>query len=255
MTKDTSIIVTNDDGIDSPYIRVLADTLEAAFPSRVIVIAPESQQSATSHTITLHKPLRVTEVEPNRFAASGSPVDCVYLGLMKLAPKPVGLVVSGINDGHNLGTDLFYSGTVGGAVEAGLRNVPGLAISLARNAADQVERTATLTCELAREVLEGDGVAASVLNINVPTDWAGAVRWTTLGRRFYEDDVHERTDPRGRHYYWIGGGIAGSDLAVGSDCEAIEQGVASITPLALDLCARDVVSSPPPLSLNGFHSG
>ena len=255
MSEEKSIIVTNDDGIDSPYIRVLAGKLEEVFPGAVIVIAPESQQSATSHTITLHKPLRVEEREPRRFAASGSPVDCVYLGLMKLAPTPVGLVISGINDGHNLGTDIFYSGTVGGAVEGGLRGIPSIAASLAPRAPEQIERAAMLTVELARAMLEGRLTVAPVLNVNVPSGWSGAVRWTSLGRRFYQDDVHERTDPRGRHYYWIGGGIAGSDLAPGSDCEAIEAGVASISPLHLDLSARQVVDSSPALELNGFHKG
>src|SRR5687767_195383 len=109
------ILVSNDDGVGSPYLAALADGLGDL--GDVIVVAPERQRSAMSHTITLHKPLRVQEIAPGRFAASGSPVDCVYLGVLKLCARRPALVVSGINDGFNLGTDVFYSGTVGAAVE------------------------------------------------------------------------------------------------------------------------------------------
>ena len=231
-----SILVTNDDGIDAPYLEVLARRLESDLDEEVVVIAPEKQRSAMSHTITLHKPLRVREVTPRRMSASGTPVDCVYLGLVKLAPKPIRLVISGINDGHNLGTDVFYSGTVGGAIEGGLRGIPSIAASLAPRSADLIEPTAALVSRVGAALLAARR-QGGVFNVNVPKGWNGRVRWTRLGRRFYQDDVQERTDPRGRLYYWIGGGIAGTCETPGTDGEAIRDGVASITPMALDLSA------------------
>jgi 5'-nucleotidase len=237
-----SILVTNDDGIDSPYLGVLADRLSEDLDDEVVVIAPEKQRSATSHTITLHKPLRVREVAPGRFSASGTPVDCVYIGLVRLAPKPVRLVVSGINDGHNLGTDVFYSGTVGGAVEGGLRGLPAIAASLAPRSSELIDRAATLVARVAAELLGSD--EPGVYNINVPANWTGEVRWTTLGRRFYHDDVHERTDPRGRRYYWIGGGIAGACETPGTDGEAIRDQHASITRMGLNLSSTPTEPMP-----------
>jgi 5'-nucleotidase len=250
-----SVIVTNDDGIDSPYIGVLAGHLEEVLDTEVVVVAPEKQRSATSHTITLHKPLRVTERQPRRFAASGTPVDCVYLGLMKLAPRPVELVISGINDGHNLGTDVFYSGTVGGAAEGGLRGVPAIALSLAPRAGDLAERAASLAAHLARAVLADGLPGQTILNVNIPSPWDGRVRWTRLGQRHYEDDVHQRVDPRGGHYYWIGGGLAGSCESPGSDGEAMRDGIASITPLALNLSSTAMLGALPTWDLGEFELG
>lgn len=244
-----SIIVTNDDGIHSANLLALADKLEARFGNSVCVIAPEAQQSATSHTITLHKPLRINRVAKGRYAASGTPVDCVYVGLLKMAQNPR-LVISGINDGHNLGTDVFYSGTVGGAAEGGLRGIPSMAVSLAHGAFDKLDAATDLAVALAEKLIDGWIEPPTVLNVNIPANWEGATRWTSLGRRHYEDDVHERIDPRGRRYYWIGGGIAGSDLAKGSDCEAIDLGIASITPLSMDLTHSGFLANPPVIDLN-----
>lgn len=244
------VLLSNDDGIDSPYLTALAEGLTTGLDAEVMVVAPERQRSAMSHTITLHKPLRVVERSPGVFAVSGSPVDCVYIGLMRLCPRPPALVVSGINDGFNLGTDVFYSGTVGAAVEGGLRGVPALAVSLSGEALDAAVR---LSVGLAGKLIDEPLPAGTVLNLNVPPG-ATSLVWTRLGRRFYDDDVHERRDPRGRAYYWIGGGEAGMHDVKDSDCEAVSSGKASVTPLRLDLTAHDLLGDCcPRWTVEGFE--
>src|SRR5262245_7086398 len=128
------VLCSNDDGIEAPHLVALAELIEEF--ADVLVVAPERQRSAASHAITLHKPLRLTEVRPGRFALSGTPVDCVYLGILKLCDRLPAVVVSGINDGYNLGSDVFYSGTVAAAVEGALRGAAGIACSLAPRAED-----------------------------------------------------------------------------------------------------------------------
>jgi 5'-nucleotidase len=240
------ILLTNDDGVDSPHLLRLGEHLQESLAADVLVLAPERQRSAMSHSITLHKPLRVEERSPMRYAVSGSPVDCVYVGVMKVARRRPSLVISGPNDGFNLGTDVFYSGTVGAAVEGGLRGVPGMAVSVDRGGDDAVDEAAQLVATLAERMIHDPLPAGTVLNVNVPTGCEGRVRWTHLGKRFYEDDVHERQDPRGRNYYWIGGGIAGVADLDGSDCQAVYAGIASITPLQLDLTHHELLSSGTP---------
>jgi 5'-nucleotidase len=230
------ILLTNDDGINSPYLITMAEALQEGLGADVLTLAPERQRSAMSHTITLHKPLRVQEVRPRSFAVSGSPVDCVYVGALLIADRRPSLVVSGPNDGFNLGTDVFYSGTVGAAVEGGLRGIPSIAVSVERNSAHVVGDACKLVCSVAKALLGDKREIPPVLNINVPHSAEGRVRWTKLGKRFYADDVAERKDPRGNSYYWVGGGIAGIADIEGSDCEAVvSQGIASITPLRNDL--------------------
>ncbi|MCE9578035.1 MAG: 5'/3'-nucleotidase SurE [Deltaproteobacteria bacterium] len=236
------VLITNDDGIASPHLVALADSL--AEIAEVMVVAPERQRSAQSHTITLHKPVRAIEVAPGRYSLSGTPVDCVYVGMIKLAPRPPTIVVSGVNDGYNLGTDVFYSGTVAGAVEGGLRGAVGIALSMAPHAADPTRAT-RVGRWIVEQALAHPLAAGTVLNVNVPEADAPEVVWTTLGRRHYEDDVSERLDPRGRPYYWIGGGVSGHDDVEGSDCVAIARGQISVTPLHLDLTHRAMVASPP----------
>jgi 5'-nucleotidase len=240
------ILLSNDDGIESTYLLALADAFEQATSAEVMVIAPERQRSAMSHTITLHKPLRVRAHAPNRYAASGSPVDCVYLGIMRLCPRLPALVVSGINDGFNLGTDVFYSGTVGAAIEGGLRGSQAMAVSLQHGAPECLDRAVGLAVAIGRALLERPLAAGTVLNINVPTGADHRYRMTRLGRRLYRDDVQERNDPRGRAYYWIGGGEAGMEELAGSDCEAVQAGISSVTPLHLDLTAESLLGDGAP---------
>src|SRR4051812_49608699 len=141
------VLCSNDDGIEAPYLTALVTLIEDF--AEVLVVAPERQRSAASHAITLHKPLRLTEIRPGRYALSGTPVDCVYLGMLKLCDRPPTVVVSGVNDGYNLGSDVFYSGTVAAAVEGALRGAAGIACSLAPRAKD-TERAIQFATEVVR---------------------------------------------------------------------------------------------------------
>jgi 5'-nucleotidase len=243
------VLCSNDDGVESPHLEALASRIEAF--ADVVVVAPERQRSAASHAITLHKPLRLTEVRPRRFSLSGTPVDCVYLGVLKLCDRKPTVVVSGVNDGYNLGSDVFYSGTVAAAVEGALRGAAGIACSLAPHAT-KVDEAMQFAAEVVRSAISEPIPAGTVLNVNMPGTGSDQYQWTMLGRRLYEDDVAERTDPRGRPYYWVGGGPAGHDDVEGSDCVAVSRGWNSITPMHLDLTDRGRLARPP-WELEGFR--
>lgn len=243
------VLCSNDDGIESPHLEALATRIEAF--ADVLVVAPERQRSAASHAITLHKPLRLTEVRPRRFSLSGTPVDCVYLAIMKLCDRKPDVVVSGVNDGFNLGSDVFYSGTVAAAVEGALRGAAGIACSLAPRA-PKVDEAIRFAAEVVRTAVAEPMPRGTVLNVNLPGNGSDEYQWTTLGRRLYEDDVAERQDPRGRPYYWVGGGPAGHDDVDGTDCVAIAKGWNSITPMHLDLTDRGRIAAPP-WTLEGFR--
>lgn len=229
-------LVTNDDGVDAPGIAALAASLREL--GDVVVSAPDRERSATAHAISLDRPLRVDEKAPGVFAIDGTPVDCVYLGLLHLVPRRPTLVVSGINHGYNLGSDVFYSGTVAGAVEGALRGVPAIAVSLERHASPDFSVAARFVRELVAETL-GRGPSAlppaAVLNVNLPHGPITGHRITFLGRRVYRDQVDVRQDLRGRSYYWIGGPEEAATDLPGSDLSAVQEKKASVTPLTLDL--------------------
>ncbi len=248
------ILLTNDDGVDSPHLAVMAEAFRSQLGAEVLILAPERQRSAMSHTITLHKPLRVTQQSKGIYAVSGSPVDCVYIGVLKIASRLPSLVVSGPNDGFNLGTDVFYSGTVGAAVEGGLRGIPSMAVSVDNKSPEAVPDAARLVCGLAEKMWADPLPTGTVLNINVPANSRGRVRWTSIGKRFYVDDVAARIDPRNNEYYWIGGGLAGIADIEGSDCQAvIAEGIASVTPMHLDLTHKALLGAgQPKWHLPGF---
>jgi 5'-nucleotidase len=226
----------------------------------VTVVAPDRERSATGHAFTLDRPLRCDEVAPGCFAVDGTPADCVYLGVLKILERPPDLVVSGINHGFNLGSDVFYSGTVAGAVEAALRRVPAIAISrewrpglLAQPGA--FAQAADLAHALGRAVLKEGLPPATLLNVNVPHDARpAAYRWTCLGRRVYRDHVDERRDLRGRRYYWIGGPADGYGDVEGSDCHATRDRFASVTPLDLDLTHDGLLEHLPTWRVEGFDT-
>jgi 5'-nucleotidase len=242
------VLCSNDDGIEAPHLTALAALIEEF--AEVVVVAPERQRSAASHAITLHKPLRLTEVGPRRYALSGTPVDCVYLGILKLCDRVPAVVVSGVNDGYNLGSDVFYSGTVAAAVEGALRGAAGIACSVAARAKDP-ERAIRFAAAVVRAAVNEPMPTGTVLNVNMPGA-SDEYQWTVLGRRLYEDDVAERRDPRGRPYYWVGGGPAGHDNVEGTDCVAVSHGWNSITPMHLDLTDRGRIAQPP-WALDGFR--
>lgn len=229
------ILVTNDDGVHATGLAVLTEHLAAL--GRVVVVAPDRERSAVSHALTLHAPVRAEELRPLVFAVDGTPTDCVNLGIHGLFKGKPDLVVSGINRGGNLGDDVTYSGTVAAAMEATLMGVPAFAISLEaeRFLASDFHSAAAFATNLARQVLACGLPADTLLNVNVPAASSGVARFTRQGKRRYSDLVVEKLDPRGRKYYWLGGGALDFEDAEGTDFHAVKRGQISITPLHLDL--------------------
>jgi 5'-nucleotidase len=239
------ILVTNDDGVLAPGIAAVAEAVGDL--GDVLVCAPDTERSGSSHAITFHTHLRVNEVRDGWWHVSGTPVDCVYLALLHLCPRPPALVISGINAGYNLGTDVFYSGTVGAAAEAYMRGFMSLALSTDRSVDARV-------CVHTVRALASAALAAPrpmLLNVNIPPPapresgqgvWvmhAPPLELTRLGKRVYKDTVEPRTDPMGRPYYWIGGPPESGDDHEGHDTWAVKQGRVSVTPLEMDITAPD----------------
>ena len=241
------ILVTNDDGADSPGLSALARALKSV--DDVCVIAPNRNWTAAGHTKTLDRPLRVTEIKLpgtrlTAFSSDGSPSDCVALGFLGLAPERPKLVVSGINTGPNMGSDITYSGTVSAAMEGVVSGVPAIAVSLADYYEWDFRYAASFASRLARRVLR-EGIESDVLlNVNVPrgarSDMRG-VKVTRLGRREYRDELIRRKDPFGRDYFWIGGGPPGGQGEPGTDLHAVAASYVSVTPVQLDLTNHDLI--------------
>jgi 5'-nucleotidase len=235
------ILVTNDDGVDSPGLSALALALRKV--EDVCVIAPNRNWTAAGHTKTLDRPLRVMSLtlpgtRMQAFSSDGSPSDCVALAFLGLAPERPRLVVSGINTGPNMGSDITYSGTVSAAMEAVVSGVPAIAVSLADYLDWDFAYAAAFAARLAKRVLR-EGLESDVLlNVNVPRgrrrDIHG-VQVTRLGRREYNDELIKRQDPFGRDYYWIGGAPPGGAGEPGTDLHAVGAGYVSVTPVQLDL--------------------
>ncbi len=243
MSERPFILLSNDDGVTAPGLAALAAALKDV--GDVMIAAPDRERSAAAHSISLDRPLRVEQVLPNVFAIDGTPVDCVYLALLHLVPRKPDLCVSGINNGFNLGSDFFYSGTVGAAVEATLRGIPAIAASVERRWPQDFSPAATFVRSLVQAVLEqGKGAieADSLLNVNVPAGEVKGYRITSMGKRLYRDQVDVRHDLRGRPYYWIGGPEVKAQDAPDSDSAAVREGMASITPILLDLTHRAAAS-------------
>jgi 5'-nucleotidase len=232
------ILVSNDDGIHSEGITALAEVLGGL--GEVVVVAPDRERSAVSHALTLHRPLRVEELGPGRYAVNGTPTDCVNLALNGiLRHRRTALVVSGINKGANLGDDVTYSGTVSAAMEGTLLGVPSVAVSLVGRGPFRFEAAAVFARRLAAWVIERGLPPDTLLNVNVPTLGDGqpirGVALTRMGRRRYGDAIIEKVDPRGKKYYWIGGEELEFVEEEGTDFHAISQGLISVTPIHLDL--------------------
>ncbi len=235
MSDRPLILLSNDDGVQAEGLRALREELERW--AQVFVVAPETEQSASSHRITLAEPLRHRQLTPSIHAVDGTPADCVYvaLNLGGLLPRRPDLVVSGINHGLNLGMDVVYSGTVAAAREGALRGIRSVAISAERGA-DPIH-AATLCTPMLQRLLESEAPTGLpvLLSVNFPAERPKGVRTTRLGRRDYEDVVEVRQDPRGRSYYWIGGPVSSHDSSDGADTTAVDQGYISVTPLSLEL--------------------
>jgi 5'-nucleotidase len=230
------ILISNDDGYLSDGIRALAEALEGV--DETLVVAPEAEQSASSHAISIHRPLRIRQVRAGWYAVDGTPTDCVVAGYHGLLDQTPDMVISGINHGPNMGEDVFYSGTVAAAIEGTLQGAPSIAVSLAtRELADFVD-PAQFVARLARRVLDSGLPGRGLLNVNLPhRPWSevGGVRITRLGSRVYRDTLIKKVDPRGRDYYWIGGEDPVWEPREGTDFFAVESGYISVTPLRLDL--------------------
>jgi 5'-nucleotidase len=228
------VLLSNDDGVHAAGLRSLAAAFEG---DEVWVCAPDREQSASSHAISLHRPLRLHEVAPRWYSVDGTPTDAVYVGMnLVLKERWPDVVVSGVNHGPNLGNDVHYSGTVAAAMEGALLGVPAIAVSLASAPPHDFVPAARLAAELARALVASRPSRPVLLNLNVPPGLVRGWRLARLGKRTYGNEVVTKIDPRGRRYYWIGGegGAVNHDIP-GSDCNAVgEEGLASVTPLQLD---------------------
>jgi 5'-nucleotidase len=229
------VLVSNDDGYRSLGISALADALGAYFD--VVICAPHSEQSASSHALSLHRPLRIEKHSENVFSVDGTPADSVYIALHEptVLPRAPSLVVSGMNHGLNLGQDVFYSGTVAAAREGALQGFPALAVS-AHAMADLGAATKD-AARIARALLQTHQGGGCLLNVNYPPGNAWTKAPTVSGRRVYTGGLVTRQDPRGRPYYWIGGDNVSHIGEGGTDTEAFDAGIVGITPLCLDLSA------------------
>jgi len=245
------LLLSNDDGVHASGLRALA----AAFAGDdVWVVAPDREQSASSHSISLHRPLRLHEVGPRRFSVDGTPTDAVYMALNHVmrGQRP-DLVISGINHGPNLGNDVLYSGTVAAAREGALLGVNAIAISMASGPPFAFEHAAAFAAALARRVLANPPPATTLLNVNVPPGPVKGYRFARLGRRTYGQEVVEKLDPRGRRYYWIGSEASWEDVP-NSDCSTVFQdGLVSVTPLHLDTTHDAVLSEMRNWTLEGYR--
>jgi 5'-nucleotidase len=236
------ILVSNDDGVEATGLRALAEALAPL--GEVVVCAPDREQSATSRSISLHRPLRIEKLPPwgavERWAVDGTPTDAVYIGLNHvLKARRPDVVASGINRGPNLANDVHYSGTVAAAMEGCVGGVPSFAISQVKGR--DYQHAARFAAALAGQVAKHGLPEGTLLNVNVPRDPAGA-QITRIGKRSYLASVVEKLDPRGRAYYWIGGDEQAHENVPGSDCNAVfDRGLISVTPLHLDLTQHGLV--------------
>jgi len=240
VTNAPLILVSNDDGVNAPGICVLREALAPL--GEVWCVAPETEQSANSHSLTLSRPLRHRTLSERVHAINGTPADCIYVALYhgSLLPRRPDLVVSGINHGPNLGSDIHYSGTVAAAREGALRGIPAIAMSLC--ASEGLEDAAGLALSIARRLLEAklpEG-PTPLLNVNFPGPGPKGIRATRLGRRTYQDSITVRRDPRDREYLWIGGPGPDPHAHIeGADTNAVDEGWVSVTPLSIEATRAD----------------
>lgn len=229
-----TILITNDDGIHAPGLKALQQALAPL--GTTVVIAPERDNSAVSHALTMHRPLKVQEHGPQLYSIDGTPTDCVAIGLKKILPSPPDLLVSGINSGANLGDDISYSGTVSAAIEATMYGIPSIAISVGGDAPLNYSAAMKIASCMARKVLSNQLPEKTLLNINVPSGEShGDIVITRQGRRLWENAIQETIDPWGITRYWIGGGTPLVDTQQDTDVHVFASGRVSITPIQLDL--------------------
>jgi 5'-nucleotidase len=231
------ILITNDDGIYAEGIYALATAMKKV--GNVTVVAPDTQRSAVGHAITISDPLRVTTANRSReffgYAASGTPADCVKLGIKSIMKKKPDLVVSGINLGGNTAYNILYSGTVSGATEGALLGIPSMAVSLDTFVKPDFAPAAEYAVRLARLLQKRELPKGTLLNVNVPYLPAKKIKVTTQSRTCFNDWFDKRTDPHGRTYYWMTGDFEPEDKDNRSDFNAMRAGYVSVTPIQFDL--------------------
>lgn len=233
-----NILVTNDDGIETEGIRALSTALTQL--GKVTVVAPRTEQSAVSRSITFRSPLRVEKMDyplSGSYAVSGTPSDCVFIALHHLLEEPPDLLVSGINTGPNMGDDILYSGTVAGALEGALNGVRSVAVSAGSHHGQRYDTAADWLVRFLKEQ-NLELPPKTCLNVNVPcidVEQLKGWKYTFQGHTHYAQSVLKRQDPWGREYYWLGGKLSEGVPKEGSDMEAVSQGYVSVTPLGLDL--------------------
>ena len=227
------ILLTNDDGIHSEGLRVLEQAL-AATSAEVWVVAPATEMSASSHSLSLQRPVRYEQLGERRFAVEGTPADSVIMALGQLLPVEPDLVIAGINKGGNMGENVFYSGTVAAAFEAALNQLPTFAISVASRKEFRFDVAAAFAVKLAEKMLREPLPAGLVLNVNVPHPWHDGVRITRQSPKISKNLLVENIDPRGRRYFWIHEQVDLAQIAPDTDYAAIQARSISVTPLHLD---------------------
>lgn len=239
------ILISNDDGINAKGIRVLTERLARDKEHEVYVVAPDRERSTTGHSLTLHKPLRIQDVEiagaKAAWSTTGTPSDCVKLAIMELLPVRPDIVLSGINSGPNLGSEILYSGTVAAAMEGAFMDIPSIAVSHMYGPQRFYETAAEFIAQLVHLFPKAHLSRRSLLNVNVPcvpVDGVKGVLMTELGLRLYDDKFEKRMDPRGNVYYWLMGSPITEDEEEGSDTWAMLHDLISITPIAFNMTDR-----------------
>ena len=231
------ILCTNDDGYLALGLRVLADAARSL--GEVEIVAPDREQSASSHALTLHRPLRARQSANGCHMVDGTPTDCVIMAVNELLGHRPDFCLSGVNHGSNMGEDVLYSGTVAAAMEATVIGIPAVALSYVGDDHESLEEWGPLLRGFLEQILAREGFPEhTLLNVNLPQVRPAEVRGvkvTSLGRRRYSDSITRSLDPKGREYFWIGGGISAWAGAEYADFRAVEEGYISVTPLHLDL--------------------
>lgn len=230
------ILVTNDDGVHAPGLNVLLKAMMEV--GEAYIVAPDRERSAVSHSLTLHRPLKVDELREHVYSINGTPTDCVALGIHKILPRKPDLVAAGINKGANLGDDVTYSGTVSAAMEGTLLGVPSFAISIAGERPFLYESAIPFAIEVARYVLDKSLPYDTLLNVNVPNrpkEALKGIRITKQGKRVYDNAIQDIYSPWGEKHYWIGGGKPYWEQGEDMDMQAVLEGYVSVTPVHLDM--------------------
>jgi 5'-nucleotidase len=242
------ILVSNDDGYHAEGIKVLASALKRL--GRVVIVAPQWEQSGTSHSLTLYRPLRSKQIATDVYAVSGTPTDAVMIAVYCILGKKPDILISGINHGPNMGDDVTYSGTVAAAMEGTILDIPSIAISLAASnhslplTRTRFTKAASFAARLVKAVIKNGIPRSTLLNVNVPDSPKTDVkqfRFTKLGKREYRDVITEKIDPRGEPYFWIAGHYIITDKGPETDYGAVQKNLISVTPLDVDLTNRKIL--------------